>query len=169
MYFLYHNGLHTSDDASFSTSLFWLVSLFFIIRYINFIKVPCIMEHWAFEECYLSLYFMIWMCYSSFLFLKGGAGRPDDRVFLTQGEWEVTQILGYDEDERAVYYISTETSPHDRHLYKWVECVGHLNIEHHVKYSKYRNYNEHELLLQISHLKANMRQLGCFMLFGDHL
>ncbi|XP_072033192.1 prolyl endopeptidase FAP-like [Amphiura filiformis] len=46
---------------------------------------------------------------------KGGIA--DDRIFLTGGMWEVTEILGYDEDRRIVYYVSTETSPHDRHLY----------------------------------------------------
>ncbi|XP_072034562.1 prolyl endopeptidase FAP-like isoform X4 [Amphiura filiformis] len=44
-------------------------------------------------------------------------GTADERVFLTQGEWEVTEILGYNEGQRVVYYVSTETSPHDRHLY----------------------------------------------------
>jgi len=38
---------------------------------------------------------------------------------ITQGEWEVTQLVGVHEGKRPmVYYISTEASPLERHLYR---------------------------------------------------
>lgn len=37
---------------------------------------------------------------------------------LTSGEWMVTEVVGFDRSERFLYYISTEISPLDRHLYK---------------------------------------------------
>lgn len=36
---------------------------------------------------------------------------------LTRGEWEVTELVGIDEDNDLIYYISTEISPLDRDLY----------------------------------------------------
>lgn len=36
---------------------------------------------------------------------------------LTKGNWEVTRFVGYDEKNNALYYLSTEVSPLDRHLY----------------------------------------------------
>lgn len=36
---------------------------------------------------------------------------------VTGGEWEVTNFLGYNEENQTVYYISTEESPLERHLY----------------------------------------------------
>ncbi|MEO0334406.1 MAG: prolyl oligopeptidase family serine peptidase, partial [Bacteroidota bacterium] len=36
---------------------------------------------------------------------------------ITQGAWEVSQFLGVDEDKKLVYYVSTEVSPLERHLY----------------------------------------------------
>ncbi len=36
---------------------------------------------------------------------------------ITQGDWEVSQFLGVDEDKKLVYYVSTEVSPLQRHLY----------------------------------------------------
>jgi len=36
---------------------------------------------------------------------------------LTEGNWEVTSIAGVDEDRKTVYYVSTEGSPLERHLY----------------------------------------------------
>ncbi len=36
---------------------------------------------------------------------------------ITRGEWEVTRYLGYNEDNERIYYISTEDSPLERHLY----------------------------------------------------
>jgi dipeptidyl-peptidase-4 len=37
---------------------------------------------------------------------------------LTNGEWMVTEVLGFDKAERYLYYVSTEVSPLDRHVYK---------------------------------------------------
>ncbi len=36
---------------------------------------------------------------------------------ITSGNWEVTDYLGYNEDNSQIYYISTEESPLERHLY----------------------------------------------------
>jgi dipeptidyl-peptidase-4 len=36
---------------------------------------------------------------------------------LTEGNWEVTSIAGVDEGRKTVYYVSTEGSPLERHLY----------------------------------------------------
>ncbi len=36
---------------------------------------------------------------------------------VTRGDWEVTRLVGYDEKQRRVYYVSTEESPLERHLY----------------------------------------------------
>jgi dipeptidyl-peptidase-4 len=36
---------------------------------------------------------------------------------ITQGNWEVTNYLGYNENSEKIYYISTEDSPLQRHLY----------------------------------------------------
>lgn len=37
---------------------------------------------------------------------------------ITKGEWEVTDFLGFDADEKNVFYLSTMESPIERHLYK---------------------------------------------------
>ena len=36
---------------------------------------------------------------------------------ITEGEWEVTQLVGLSHDHSTVYYMSTEKSPLERHLY----------------------------------------------------
>ena len=36
---------------------------------------------------------------------------------VTRGEWEVTNYLGYNERNERIYFISTEDSPLERHLY----------------------------------------------------
>lgn len=36
---------------------------------------------------------------------------------VTKGNWEVTNYLGYNESDNRIYYISTEDSPLERHLY----------------------------------------------------
>lgn len=36
---------------------------------------------------------------------------------ITEGDWEVTNYLGYNEDAGKIYYVSTEESPLQRHLY----------------------------------------------------
>jgi len=37
---------------------------------------------------------------------------------LTSGKWNVTDIIGFDENGDYLYYVSTEVSPLDRHIYK---------------------------------------------------
>lgn len=36
---------------------------------------------------------------------------------ITEGDWEVTNFVGYDQDSDKIYYVSTEESPLQRHLY----------------------------------------------------
>ena len=36
---------------------------------------------------------------------------------ITEGEWEVTQLVGLAPNKKSLYYISTEQSPEERHLY----------------------------------------------------
>jgi dipeptidyl-peptidase-4 len=36
---------------------------------------------------------------------------------ITKGDWEVSEFVGYDEKNDRLYYMSTEVSPLDRHLY----------------------------------------------------
>ena len=36
---------------------------------------------------------------------------------VTRGEWEVTNYLGYNEENERIYFISTEDSPLERHFY----------------------------------------------------
>lgn len=37
---------------------------------------------------------------------------------ITQGAWEVTSLLGFNEKKNEVFYVSTQGSPLERHLYK---------------------------------------------------
>ena len=37
---------------------------------------------------------------------------------ITKGEWLVTDILGFNEKKKEIFYTSTEVSPTERHLYK---------------------------------------------------
>jgi dipeptidyl-peptidase 4 len=50
------------------------------------------------------------------LYLKD-AGQREIRQ-ITSGEWEVTDFVGYDETNKWLYYISTEDSPLERHIYR---------------------------------------------------
>ncbi len=36
---------------------------------------------------------------------------------LTKGDWEVTDILGFDEKGKTLYFVSTNPTPMDRHIY----------------------------------------------------
>lgn len=36
---------------------------------------------------------------------------------ITKGDWEVTDVVGFDKGERYLYYISTQQNPLERHLY----------------------------------------------------
>lgn len=49
------------------------------------------------------------------LYLYDNNGKPVKQ--LTSGEWVVTGFLGFDEDEKNIFFISTEKSPLERHLY----------------------------------------------------
>lgn len=37
---------------------------------------------------------------------------------LTSGDWDITEILGFDESGNHLYFISTEASPIEKHIYK---------------------------------------------------
>jgi dipeptidyl-peptidase-4 len=37
---------------------------------------------------------------------------------LTKGEWLVTDVLGFNEKKKEIFYVSTQESPMERHLYK---------------------------------------------------
>ncbi len=36
---------------------------------------------------------------------------------ITKGDWEVTDVIGFDKSEKNLYYISTQQNPMERHLY----------------------------------------------------
>lgn len=37
---------------------------------------------------------------------------------ITSGDWNVTEVLGFDKDGKNIYYISTEASPIEKHIYE---------------------------------------------------
>ncbi|XP_043082445.1 dipeptidyl aminopeptidase-like protein 6 isoform X1 [Puntigrus tetrazona] len=45
---------------------------------------------------------------------------------ITSGDWDVTQVLSYDEDSQLIYFLSTEDDPKRRHLYS-ADTVGTFN------------------------------------------
>ncbi|KAJ8010672.1 hypothetical protein DPEC_G00077540 [Dallia pectoralis] len=45
---------------------------------------------------------------------------------ITSGDWDVTQVLAYDEDSQLIYFLSTEDDPKRRHLYS-ADTVGPFN------------------------------------------
>ncbi|XP_062849828.1 dipeptidyl aminopeptidase-like protein 6b isoform X2 [Trichomycterus rosablanca] len=45
---------------------------------------------------------------------------------LTSGDWDVTEILAYDEDKQLIYFLSTEDNPKLRHLYS-ADTTGSFN------------------------------------------
>ena len=49
------------------------------------------------------------------LYLYSLDGKQRKRI--TEGDWEVTEIVGVDEVRQKIYYVSTETSPLERQLY----------------------------------------------------
>jgi dipeptidyl-peptidase-4 len=49
------------------------------------------------------------------LYVYGQDGKL--RTRLTEGNWEVTSLAGLDEANQTLYYVSTEKSPLERHLY----------------------------------------------------
>ncbi|CAB1327954.1 unnamed protein product, partial [Coregonus sp. 'balchen'] len=51
------------------------------------------------------------------MFTKSFRSDQSDVRHLTSGNWEVTKILAYDEEEQTIYFISTQDSPQKRHVY----------------------------------------------------
>ncbi|KAM4606773.1 A-type potassium channel modulatory protein DPP6 [Polymixia lowei] len=45
---------------------------------------------------------------------------------ITSGNWDVTQVLAYNEDSQLIYFLSTEDDPKRRHLYS-ADTVGTFN------------------------------------------
>lgn len=41
------------------------------------------------------------------------------RTYLTQGQWDVTEIVAYDAEDRVVYFTSSGADPRKKHLYKY--------------------------------------------------
>lgn len=55
---------------------------------------------------------------------------------VTAGKWEVSDLIAVDEKRKILYFVSTEDSPLERHLYR----IG-LNGKHKVKISEYEGVN----------------------------
>uniref|UniRef100_A0A3Q1B597 Dipeptidyl-peptidase 10 (Non-functional) n=1 Tax=Amphiprion ocellaris TaxID=80972 RepID=A0A3Q1B597_AMPOC len=49
--------------------------------------------------------------------------KKDEVRHLTSGDWEVTKIVGYDENNQIIYFLSTEDAAAQRHLYS-VSTLG---------------------------------------------
>ncbi|XP_077592708.1 A-type potassium channel modulatory protein DPP6 isoform X2 [Stigmatopora nigra] len=45
---------------------------------------------------------------------------------ITSGDWDVTEVLAYDEETRLIYFLSTEDGPRRRHLYS-ADTFGSFN------------------------------------------
>nr|XP_057916387.1 dipeptidyl aminopeptidase-like protein 6 isoform X1 [Doryrhamphus excisus] len=45
---------------------------------------------------------------------------------ITSGDWDVTQVLAYDEENQLIYFLSTEDGPKRRHLYS-ADTFGSFN------------------------------------------
>ncbi|XP_030604542.1 inactive dipeptidyl peptidase 10-like isoform X3 [Archocentrus centrarchus] len=57
------------------------------------------------------------------MFTKKLRSNQDEVRHLTSGDWEVTKIVAYDENNQTVYFLSTEDAAKQRHLYS-VSTVG---------------------------------------------
>ncbi|XP_008283867.1 inactive dipeptidyl peptidase 10-like [Stegastes partitus] len=57
------------------------------------------------------------------MFTKKLRSNQDEVRHLTSGDWEVTKIIGYDENNQTVYFLSTEVAAAQRHLYS-VSTLG---------------------------------------------
>ncbi|XP_074483590.1 inactive dipeptidyl peptidase 10-like isoform X2 [Sebastes fasciatus] len=57
------------------------------------------------------------------MFTKKLRSDQDEVRHLTSGDWEVTKIVAYDENNQIVYFLSTEDSAQQRHLYS-VSTLG---------------------------------------------
>lgn len=50
------------------------------------------------------------------LYLYNTKGKLEKK--LTSGKWDITEVLGFDDSGKNLFYISTEGSPIDKHIYK---------------------------------------------------
>ncbi|KAM7365707.1 hypothetical protein PAMP_016621 [Pampus punctatissimus] len=57
------------------------------------------------------------------MFTKKLRSDQDEVRHLTSGDWEVTKIVAYDENNQIIYFLSTEDSAQQRHLYS-VSALG---------------------------------------------
>ncbi|KAM3857086.1 inactive dipeptidyl peptidase 10-like [Diretmus argenteus] len=57
------------------------------------------------------------------MFTKKLRSDQNEVRHLTSGDWEVTKIIAYDENNQILYFLSTEGSPQTRHLYS-VSTLG---------------------------------------------
>ncbi|XP_034033962.1 inactive dipeptidyl peptidase 10-like isoform X2 [Thalassophryne amazonica] len=57
------------------------------------------------------------------MFTKKLRSDQDEVRHLTSGDWEVTKILAYDENNQLIYFLSTEESAQQRHVYS-VSTMG---------------------------------------------
>ncbi|XP_063733593.1 inactive dipeptidyl peptidase 10-like isoform X1 [Eleginops maclovinus] len=57
------------------------------------------------------------------MFTKKLRSDKDEVRHLTSGDWEVTKIVAYDENNQIIYFLSTEHSAQQRHLYS-VSTLG---------------------------------------------
>ncbi|XP_064408382.1 inactive dipeptidyl peptidase 10 [Latimeria chalumnae] len=51
------------------------------------------------------------------------SAAPSASRFLTSGNWDVAGITMYDEENRKIYFLSTEDAPRKRHLYRLVDSL----------------------------------------------
>ncbi|XP_054479725.1 inactive dipeptidyl peptidase 10-like isoform X2 [Anoplopoma fimbria] len=57
------------------------------------------------------------------MFSKKLRSDQDEVRHLTSGDWEVTKIIAYDENNQIIYFLSTEDAAHQRHVYS-VSTLG---------------------------------------------
>ncbi|XP_040887999.1 inactive dipeptidyl peptidase 10-like [Toxotes jaculatrix] len=57
------------------------------------------------------------------MFTKKLRSDQDEVRHLTSGDWEVTKIVAYDENNQIIYFLSTEDSAQQRHLHS-VSTIG---------------------------------------------
>ncbi|XP_068612693.1 inactive dipeptidyl peptidase 10-like [Brachionichthys hirsutus] len=57
------------------------------------------------------------------MFTRKPRGDQDEVRHLTSGDWEVTEMVAYDESDDVIYFLSTEFSAQHRHLYS-VSTLG---------------------------------------------
>ncbi|XP_077958572.1 inactive dipeptidyl peptidase 10 isoform X1 [Gasterosteus aculeatus] len=57
------------------------------------------------------------------MFSRKLRGDQDEVRHLTSGDWEVTELLAYDENNQIIYFLSTEDAAEQRHVYS-VSTLG---------------------------------------------